>query len=98
MTDIPILSIKGLTHRFGHTLALDDLSFSIAPNQIVGLLGRNGAGKSTLLRVVSGQLKPKGGDAAISGVSVFDSVQSLAQLCLIGDTPDFVPVAQRTNG
>lgn len=89
MTNTPVLSIQNLSHRFGHTQALDNLSFSVAPNQIVGLLGRNGAGKSTLLRVVSGQLKPNSGDAAISDAPVFDSVKAMSQLCMIGDTPDF---------
>lgn len=85
----PLLTISAVTRSFGKNKALDDLTFSVPAGRIVGLLGRNGAGKSTLLRIVSAQLRPNAGDAAIGGVPVFDSVAAMERLCLIGDTPDF---------
>lgn len=89
-TNQPIaLEARGLTRRFGHTLALDGLSFSVTSGQVIGLLGRNGAGKSTLLRIVSGQLKPNGGEAMLFGQPVGPDAPAFGDLCLIGDTPDF---------
>ncbi len=86
---VPALEVKGLSQRFGKTQALDDLSFAIAPGQIVGLLGRNGAGKSTLLRIVSGQLKAREGKAYLFGQPIYNNTAALTSLCMIGDTPDF---------
>lgn len=85
----PALEVAGITRRFRAARALDGLSFSVAPNQIVGLLGRNGAGKSTLLRILSGQLKPNEGEAKLFGMPIYDHAAALSQLCMIGDTPDF---------
>ncbi|MEG1891299.1 MAG: ABC transporter ATP-binding protein [Clostridia bacterium] len=85
----PALSVSGLVQRFGRTMALDGLTFSVMPNQVVGLLGRNGAGKSTLLRIVSGQLRQSEGTAELFGLPVFNRAAALGELCMIGDTPDF---------
>ena len=83
----PAIRVCGLTRRFGRAVALDELTFSVASGQVVGLLGRNGAGKSTLLRILSGQLRQSGGEAELMGAPVGPA--SLGRLCLIGDTPDF---------
>ena len=83
----PAIRVCGLTRRFGRAVALDELTFSVASGQVVGLLGRNGAGKSTLLRILSGQLRPTAGEAELLGAPVGPA--SLGRLCLIGDTPDF---------
>ena len=85
----PCIAATGLTRRFGRTYALNNLSFSVAGGQIIGLLGRNGAGKSTLLRILSGQLKQNEGELSLFGMPVFDNAAALGELCLIGDTPDF---------
>ena len=85
----PAIRVENLTRRFGKTVALDGLSFIVAPGQIVGLLGRNGAGKSTLLRIVSGQLRQTAGTAELFGQPVHSGAAALGRLCLIGDTPDF---------
>src|SRR3954470_4513354 len=47
--------------------ALQDVSFSVAPGEAVGLVGRNGSGKTTLLRIISGILRPTGGRASVGG-------------------------------
>lgn len=86
---IPAIEVQGLSQRFGKTQALNNLSFSIAPGQIVGLLGRNGAGKSTLLRIVSAQLRANRGNAWLFGQPVFSRTVALSTLCMIADTPDF---------
>jgi branched-chain amino acid transport system ATP-binding protein len=58
---------RGLTKNFHGVLALDDVSFSVAPGEIVGLIGPNGAGKSTLLNIVSGFLSPDAGTVELNG-------------------------------
>jgi ABC-type branched-subunit amino acid transport system ATPase component len=54
----PILECKNVSFRIGGLQILDDISFSIAPGEIVGIVGPNGSGKSTFLNVVSGFVKP----------------------------------------
>jgi ABC-2 type transport system ATP-binding protein len=59
-----------LTKRYGSLTAVEDLSFSVAPGEIVGFLGPNGAGKSTTMRILSGTMSGTSGRATIWGVSV----------------------------
>jgi ABC-2 type transport system ATP-binding protein len=67
--DDPIV-LSSLTHDYGARLALDHLSFSVAPAQIFGLLGPNGSGKTTLFRILSTLMIPSGGLATIRGFNV----------------------------
>ena len=62
-----VLSVRGLTKRFGDVLAVDDLSFSVAPGEIFGFLGGNGAGKTTTLRMVLDIIRPTSGNIAVLG-------------------------------
>jgi ABC-2 type transport system ATP-binding protein len=57
----------GLTKRYGTTVAVDDLSFTIAPGRVTGFLGPNGAGKSTTMRMILGLDRPTSGRALIDG-------------------------------
>lgn len=63
----PILSVSGVTKRFGGLVALRDLSFDIQRNEAVGLMGPNGAGKTTLLNVIAGEYKPDSGVIRFNG-------------------------------
>lgn len=65
-----MIDAHNLEKRFGETIAVDDVSFSIAPGEIVGFLGPNGAGKSTTMRMLAGFLMPDSGDARIAGFDV----------------------------
>ena len=67
---MPAVEIDSLTKRYGRTLALDDVSFAVARNELFALLGPNGAGKTTLLHILCTILKPDGGSARISGVDL----------------------------
>ncbi|HMC65877.1 MAG TPA: ABC transporter ATP-binding protein [Gemmataceae bacterium] len=62
-----LLRTEHLTKDYGRFRALDDLSLSIAPGEVFGLLGPNGSGKTTALRVLLGFLRPTAGKAAIAG-------------------------------
>jgi ABC-2 type transport system ATP-binding protein len=62
-----MIEARGLTKRYGSTLAVDDLSFEVRAGQVTGFLGPNGAGKSTTLRMVMGLDAPSAGSVTIDG-------------------------------
>jgi ABC-2 type transport system ATP-binding protein len=62
-----VLTASHLTRRFGDRVAVDDLSFALAPGEIFALLGPNGAGKTTTLRMLAGLIAPSSGDIRIGG-------------------------------
>ena len=62
-----ILETKGLTKRFGNSLALDNVDITLECGKIVGLLGPNGSGKTTFLKLITGLLKPDQGTITIGG-------------------------------
>lgn len=64
------IEISGLRKTYGQTVALDDVSLSIAPGEVHALLGENGAGKSTLVKVLSGLVQPDRGDIRLAGDAV----------------------------
>ena len=64
------IEISHLVKRYGKQNAVDDLSFSVGKNEIVGFLGPNGAGKSTTLKIATGYLNPTSGSVRINGIDV----------------------------
>jgi ABC-2 type transport system ATP-binding protein len=62
-----MIEAVGLTKRYGRTLAVDDLSFSVRPGRVTGFLGPNGAGKSTTMRMILGLDAPDGGRVLVDG-------------------------------
>jgi ABC-2 type transport system ATP-binding protein len=62
-----MIELKGLTKRYGPTLAVDDLSFQVQSGKVTGFLGPNGAGKSTSMRMVLGLDRPTAGQALVDG-------------------------------
>jgi branched-chain amino acid transport system ATP-binding protein len=67
---LPSLEARGVTVRFGGLVALSDVSISVMPGNIVGLVGPNGAGKTTFFGVVSGLLRPQDGQVFLAGREV----------------------------
>lgn len=62
-----VINVRELTKRYGRTLAVDRLSFTVEPGHVTGFLGPNGAGKSTTLRALLGLDTPTGGQALVNG-------------------------------
>lgn len=62
-----VLAVNNLSKRYSQTHAVNDISFSISQNEIVGLLGPNGAGKTTTINMVLGVLSPTSGSISING-------------------------------
>jgi signal transduction histidine kinase len=62
-----LLHLSKLSKSFGTLTALDRVSFSVAPGEVVGLLGRSGAGKSVLVQLLAGMLAPSAGEALLDG-------------------------------
>ena len=66
----PFLELGGLIRDFGGLRAINDVSFSMNRNEMVGLIGPNGAGKTTLVRLISGILKPGSGSIRFKGKNI----------------------------
>jgi ABC-2 type transport system ATP-binding protein len=62
-----MIEVRGLSKRYGDKIAVNDLSFSVAPGKVTGFLGPNGAGKTTTMRLILGLDYPDAGDVAIGG-------------------------------
>ena len=85
-----MIEVQNLTKRYGPVTAIRDVSFSVAPGQIVGFLGPNGAGKSTTMRILSCFMPASGGTARVAGFDVFQ--QSMEVRRRIGYLPENVPL------
>jgi len=85
-----MIHVDAVTRRFGTTLAVDGVSFSIGAGEVVGFLGENGAGKSTVLRMLATYLVPDAGTIRIAG---FDTRrESLAARAHLGYLPEHNPL------
>ena len=73
-TGQPLLSLQGLTCRFGDVLAVDDVSVDVAPGEIVCLLGPSGCGKTTTLRMAAGVERQQAGRVLVDGVVMSDDM------------------------
>ncbi len=67
-----MIRVENLSKHFGHTRAVDDISFSVAKGEVVGFLGPNGAGKTTTIRVLTCYHPATAGTATVAGHDVFD--------------------------
>jgi ABC-2 type transport system ATP-binding protein len=90
MSDATI-EVSGLRKRFGPTLALDGMTFTVSPGQVTGFIGPNGAGKSTTMRVILGLDQPDEGTALISGRPYRDLRRPLTEVGALLDAAALQP-------
>jgi len=85
-----VINAEELTRRYGETLAVDSVGFSIGDGEIVGLLGHNGAGKTTIMKMVTGYLEPSAGRVSVDGVDVAEDPEAVQRQ--LGYLPENCPV------
>ncbi len=85
-----MIDVSQLTKRYGRFVALDSISFSAQPGEILGFLGPNGAGKTTTMRILTGFMPPTNGHATVAGFDVVE--QSLEMRRHVGYLPETVPL------
>lgn len=76
MADDAIVA-EELTYRYAELVAVDHVNFSVAEGEILGFLGPNGAGKTTIVKMLTGQLKPKDGNARLLGMDVARNIEKV---------------------
>ncbi|MBE6828065.1 MAG: ABC transporter ATP-binding protein [Ruminococcaceae bacterium] len=80
-----MIEFKNVTKKFDDFTAVEDISFTVEPSSIYGLIGYNGAGKTTLLKTAAGIYEPEGGDVLMGGQYVFDNDDIRKDLFFIPD-------------
>lgn len=85
-----MINVKNLTKRYVNVNAVDDISFHVNENEIVGLLGPNGAGKTTTMRILTCFMPATSGSATVAGFDVFTDSLNVRQQ--IGYLPENVPL------
>src|SRR5258708_6692855 len=84
-----MITINNLSKRYGDKLAVDDLTFSVAPGEVLGFLGANGAGKSTTMRMIAGFISPTTGRVSVCGHDILNAPVE-AKSCM-GYLPEGAP-------
>jgi ribose transport system ATP-binding protein len=92
--DPAVVSLQGISKRYGLTTVLDDVDFSLQPGTITGLVGENGAGKSTLIKILAGAESPTAGRVVLGGEPLPSTTGAVIQAGLsviyqeLTDVPD----------
>jgi len=84
-----MICVENLSKQFDDFLAVDNLSFTVAPGEVLGFLGPNGAGKSTTMKILSGFLGASQGVVTVCGINVCDAPQKVQSL--MGYLPEGAP-------
>src|SRR5208283_5951046 len=84
-----MITITHLSKRYGAKLAVDDVSFTVAPGEVLGFLGANGAGKSTTMRMIAGFIAPSAGQVSVCGHDIEQA--SVAAKSCMGYLPEGAP-------
>lgn len=96
-----MVQVEGLTKLYGEFTAVSDLTFSVQPGEVVGLVGPNGAGKTSTLRCLAGIIPPTRGTVRVCGHDIVrDALAAKKQLAFFTDEPrlfDYLTVWQHLN-
>jgi ABC-2 type transport system ATP-binding protein len=84
-----MIKTQNLTKHYHGLVAVEDLTFSVEPGEVLGFLGPNGAGKSTTMRMIAGFVAPTSGSASICGFDV--ATQPIAAKTALGYLPEGAP-------
>lgn len=84
-----MIRVQNLTKRFDQFTAVDNLSFEVAPGEVLGFLGPNGAGKSTSMKMITGFIEPTSGDVSVCDINVLRDAQSAQKI--MGYLPEGAP-------
>jgi ABC-2 type transport system ATP-binding protein len=90
-----MIEVEHLTKRFGATLAVDDVSFTVKPGEVVGFLGPNGAGKTTTMRVLTGLIMPQAGTARVNGKDIWEQPVEVRRV--LGYLPESTPLYEEMS-
>ena len=85
-----VITVEGVSKRYGQHLAVDDISFKVDAGEIVGFLGPNGAGKSTTMNIITGYLSATAGTVAVDGYDVLEAPNEVKRR--IGYLPELPPL------
>ncbi|MFA9428326.1 ABC transporter ATP-binding protein [Natronorubrum sp. A-ect3] len=97
-SETAVLSLDGLTKRYGDTVANGDVTFDVTAGEIFGYLGPNGAGKTTTIRLLLGLIKPTSGTAEVLGADIRDRRALTEAKANIGYLPDTLGFEDRLTG
>ena len=87
-----MIEARGLSKRYGDLMAVDGVTFSVRPGEVVGFLGPNGAGKTTTMRMLTGFVPPTDGSATIAGHDIFtDPLAARRAVGYLPETPPLYP-------
>src|SRR5436189_2372890 len=84
------IDIRSLRVDYGNFVAVDDLTLTVPPGEVFGLVGPNGAGKTSTFRVITTLMEPTYGEVFLDGVDIFEDIESARRI--IGYMPDLAPV------
>ena len=90
MSVTPAIDVRFLRVDYGDFVAVDDLTLTVPPGEVFGLVGPNGAGKTSTFRVLTTLMEPTYGEVFLDGVDVLEDVESARRI--IGYMPDLAPV------
>lgn len=86
-----MIEIKNVTKNYGKFTALDNVSLSVKPGEICGLVGPNGAGKTTIIKTLTGIQKPTRGEARINGFDIVKNpLEAKKNFAYVADNPDIL--------
>lgn len=84
------ISVRHISKSYGEQLALNDVSFEIGSNEVVGFLGPNGAGKSTMMKIITCYIPPSSGNALVCGMDVMEDPLKVKEK--VGYLPEHNPL------